>query len=329
MILMLAGFVYGKKLATLPQLAKPGFFTIEGEELVVNDGIDIYIYALTDFTLKKKFGKRGEGPGEFMVLPSINRGGVKMYVLPQHIVTNSFGKVMYFSREGKYIKELKSTTVPTDYCPMGDKYVGFGLTEFKGSQYFSTGIYGPDLKLQKELVKKKGFDAGKKMNPIVAMRFPQFIVKNNKIYAEGPDSIIHVFDQTGKPLYKITHQYKKVEVSDAHEKAYMEFYKTDYRYKDNFLMIKSIVEFPDFFPDIREFFVVGEKVYVLTYNGKPGNEEFLIFDEKGAFVKSITLPLKAANVHELYPFNFHNGNVYQLVENEDEEEWELHSFEVK
>lgn len=109
----------------------------------------------------------------------------------------------------------------------------------------------------------------------------------------------------------------------------MDFYKTDPRYKDNFLMIKSMIGFPDSFPNIREFFVIGEKIFVLTYSGKPGKEELIVFDNTGKFQKTVNLPLQAANAHELYPFNFSGDKVYQLLENEENEEWELHAFPVK
>jgi hypothetical protein len=30
------------------------------------------------------------------------------------------------------------------------------------------------------------------------------------------------------------------------------------------------------------------------------------------------------NILQYYPYTIHNGSLYQLIENEDTEEWELH-----
>jgi hypothetical protein len=39
--------------------------------MYVSEGFSVYIYSLTDFQLKKKFGKKGEGPREFIVQPPV------------------------------------------------------------------------------------------------------------------------------------------------------------------------------------------------------------------------------------------------------------------
>jgi hypothetical protein len=42
-----------------PDILKPEFIQVDGDELFINEGPSIFIYSLKDFKLKKKFGKQG------------------------------------------------------------------------------------------------------------------------------------------------------------------------------------------------------------------------------------------------------------------------------
>lgn len=56
-----------------------------------------------------------------------------------------------------------------------------------------------------------------------------------------------------------------------------------------------------------------------------GEYEAYVFDARsGKFLKTIHLPLKHFNILEEFPFDIQNGTLYQVVENEEEEEWEFH-----
>jgi hypothetical protein len=46
-------------------------------------------------------------------------------------------------------------------------------------------------------------------------------------------------------------------------------------------------------------------------------------------VKKIYLPLKEKNVYQLFPFDIKDGKLYQLIENEDTEEYELFVTEIQ
>jgi hypothetical protein len=57
--------VFAEKITTFPQLQKPEFINV-GENLIcINEGAVVFLYDLNDFKLIKKFGRNGEGPGEF------------------------------------------------------------------------------------------------------------------------------------------------------------------------------------------------------------------------------------------------------------------------
>jgi len=55
----------------------------------------------------------------------------------------------------------------------------------------------------------------------------------------------------------------------------------------------------------------------------------LVFDIKGKFLKKLFLPYKFMNPVDEYPIAVKSGKLYQLIENEDEEKWELHITVIK
>jgi hypothetical protein len=74
--------------------------------------------------------------------------------------------------------------------------------------------------------------------------------------------------------------------------------------------------------------------YVQTYKAKENKEEYVIMDLKGNIIKrvyiqkfdnvTLTGKMLGTKLHTIY-----NDKLYYLVENEDEEEWELHVEEIK
>ena len=66
-----------------------------------------------------------------------------------------------------------------------------------------------------------------------------------------------------------------------------------------------------------------------TYKKKDNESEFVILDMKGKPVKKTFVPLADKNVFESYLYSIHKGKIYQLVENLDKEEYELHVFPIE
>ena len=70
--------------------------------------------------------------------------------------------------------------------------------------------------------------------------------------------------------------------------------------------------------------VTDDRIYILTYKKQQENTECLIFDLKGKEQKRVYLPLPQVYGTEIPIFGILNNCFYYLVENEDEETWELH-----
>ena len=55
------------RVATFPDLMDPKHLLLDGEKLYISDYPSIYIINRSDYSLQKKFGKTGRGPGEFYI----------------------------------------------------------------------------------------------------------------------------------------------------------------------------------------------------------------------------------------------------------------------
>ncbi len=81
--------------------------------------------------------------------------------------------------------------------------------------------------------------------------------------------------------------------------------------------------FQDYLP-LQWFCVDDGKVYVQTYKQVGEKSEFYIFNTGGKLLgKTMVLYLESEFMLG-YPFAIAEGKIYQVVENPDTEEWELH-----
>lgn len=93
--------------------------------------------------------------------------------------------------------------------------------------------------------------------------------------------------------------------------------------------IKKWIKFPDYFPIIQRFNVSDNIIYVLTFNREENKSEFFLFNMKGEFLKKLMVPFAVKDPVGFYPYYINNGKLYQLIENEETDLWELHLEEIK
>ena len=76
--------------------------------------------------------------------------------------------------------------------------------------------------------------------------------------------------------------------------------------------------------------VVDDKLYVNGYQNPDGKTEFAVYDRIGNLLKSkVYLRIPEATARDLYPYTIKDGKLYQLVDDVDEEVWELHVHDLK
>jgi hypothetical protein len=331
-------FAADVKIVPLPDLTKPEqLISIDKDRMYIIEGTTIFIYSLKDFKLIKKFGKRGEGPREFITSHQMGpMGALFIDVRSDHILVKSMGKLSWFSKDGNFIKEAKSPTpMMLGIWTFGKQFAVQKYT-IGNVRYQTLQMYNEKLEETRELERMEdAFQPGKgilvlKKNPI------QAVYKDKMFVCWENDVVIKVMDKDLKVLYTIKHPTKRLKVTEDLKKKIIHFFKTDPSTKEYFEFFKPIT-FPKYFPAIAQMFVTGDKVYVITFNsdtvsgefGEIDNNDVLIFDLKGKFLKKVVLPFVKQDPLLNFPLAIHEGKLYQLVEDQDDEEWGVHIREIK
>ncbi len=317
---VLGGTVFAEKLATLTGIMKPESISIDDRQIYIMENRTFFIYSLQDFKLKKKFGKPGEGPQEF-------KGTVHLVPLADRLLVNSAGKISYFTKEGDFIKEMKSPSgfSSTRFYPLDNGFVGRGSMQEQGIRYVTINFFDKHLKKGKELYRMKAIMQifGK-----IEMLKQPFIYQtyNNKVYVAGKQGfIIDVLDYTGKLLFSINQKYEKRKFTGDDEKKARDALRL--LYKQQYEELKHRLAFPDYFPEIGDFQVTDNKIYVATWKVENDSNEWFIFDLQGKLLKRLFVPMVFLMPLEPYPYTVKDGKLYQLIETEDEI-WELCANEI-
>jgi hypothetical protein len=347
-LLLLTSFGFPAKVGSLPKILNPSNIAVYENELYVVEGAEISIYSLKDLNLIRKFGREGEGPGELKIIPVFYNS---VSVFHDYILVVGFDKVVFFSKEGKLIKEKKKSYEITKAVPIGENFVVNRNRTSADSKilYNCISLYNSEMEEIKEIYRQKHIQQGQppdtKARLDMVMDLLYFKVYQDKIFIEeSPNGfLIEVFDLHGNKLYQIKKEYEKIKVTDADKDEILERFKEDPLIKisskqaggwDGFKQI-YIFNYADTFPAIQDLELSNEKLYVQTFKvDKAKNKlEYVIMDLKGKVIKKVSLPrfentpimskVLGSKLHTIY-----NDKLYYVLENE-KEEWELYMEEIK
>ncbi|MCU0285170.1 MAG: hypothetical protein MUF15_02110 [Acidobacteria bacterium] len=320
------GHIYAGKLATLNQVINPNGLAVTNSYIYVLEEPTIYIYSAKDFQLVKKFGKKGEGPQEFMTAPF---GFMPMILYPydngSKLLVNSNSKVSFFTADGTFIKEVRVSPMQV-FLPLNDIYISTGSGESnKKEQIVTINLYDKNFQCQKEIY-KSDMVIGANFNfnyPLTPFSFWGY---KDKIYiASAKDGfVILVFDKTGKLLHQLKKDYKPLKVTAEYKKKTLDFYKNNPQLQQLWEFFKDRISFKEYYPPIRDMLVRDDKIYVLSYYKKGDESECIILDLNGKELKRIFVPLPENYGDSKYIYDIADNCFFSLVENEEEENWELH-----
>jgi len=316
--------LFGERLTTFPRVYKPNLICV-GENLVcISEGVAVFLYDLKDFSLIKKFGKKGEGPREF------NPFGdeLRINLLKDKIMIESQAKLSFYSLKGDFIKEMRLLPTYRFLEPLEDRYVASSGILSENVYHNAAKILDADFNELKTFYHDEArYHQQKQVTNFSTAWY--FDVSEKKCFIVGStDFKINVFNKNGDPLYTISPKYERVKVSQSFIDTWFESIKKR-RGVERYNYAKQKVRFPEFFPAIRDLMVDNGHVYVLTFRREKEKSEFFIFDLEGKPVKKTFLPLKPlGDYSEVFflPYCIKNNYLYQLIENEEEEVWELHRF---
>ncbi|MCI0470889.1 MAG: hypothetical protein L0Y73_04465, partial [Candidatus Aminicenantes bacterium] len=274
-------------------------------------------------------GKAGEGPQEFML-----RGGAGLMVFPykDYLLINSLGKISYFSKDGKFQKEVmtRSPMMIGYFQPTpGGDFAGLGFTfdNDKQSAFMTLNLYDEKFTKIKEIARQKFFSRGRLEFPMI---IPVFIVDGNSIFMAGETGfVMNKYDLDGNKKVLITRDYSLLKVTGEYKEKVHNFFKTNPASKAAYENIKNMITFLDRFPAIYLFQIDSKKIYIITYLEEKGKYETFIYGTDGKFIKRLFLPINYQNVMQADPYTFYKNKFYHLIENEDTEQWELHAIKIE
>ncbi len=148
------------------------------------------------------------------------------------------------------------------------------------------------------------------------------------LVASPLDFFIDMYDQKGNPVRTIKKDYPKRKVTSKDKQQIAAVWQESPYIRTHWQDIKKVVRFPAEFPAIKRVSMDNGQIFVQTYKREKERSEFFIFGADGKELKRILLPLRYVNIVEPYLYTIHGGKLYQLVEDEEEEEWRLVITEI-
>ncbi len=343
MLFLWAAPLFPQKVADLPGIDHPAAMTVADSILYICDRESIHLFQLKPFRFVKKFGRRGDGPGEFNSPPHLA-------VYPNHLFINTMGKIMKFSKKGDFLEQSK---IPFTYLYMyypimqtGSNYVGLPLKRVEDTVPFihTVNIYDSQLNLIKEIYQGNPPQLlppprpGSKIVKVDYEVIPHYLdvaVQDNKIYVGDTRSgfFIAVFSNTGEHLFDIEKKYRKVKVPDEFKKEFWEEMRASERWEQLKQRFNYIIK--DYYPAFYSMKIQQKKIYVTTYDRKDSLYELVVLDLKGKIVKrDFAFPLDPEFRVMTGTASFSNQYVvyddiiYYVVLNEDSMLYELHASSI-
>ena len=320
--------IFSDQAVVLKGLVQPGTLVVKNNTVFVSETTTVYIYSLSDGRLIRKFGKDGEGPGEFKLPHGEN--SVKMGINEQHILVDSAAKLSYFSHDGEFIKEFKVPPLH-HFIPVEDGFVS--STNYNDKSKFpkkAIALFDRNFKRKKMLL-ITDTPIGMGVKILVPDINYDYRVYDDKIFlSTGKDKInIKVLDAQGIQLFEIGISVTQNPLTGKFKDEVQQYYKTDPYYKNFWGYMKQYLTFPEVFPPVKNFIVDGGKVYVQTFRQQEDQFQWIIFDIKGNELKTLFLPALSESPVTSLPYSINRGKFYYLQENDETETWELHSLEIK
>lgn len=282
-------------------LAELGIGIVRGYD-IDNEG---NIYILSGFKIFKfnptgafikKFGERGQGPGEYT---RVGRGRV---LDSGELVLYDGGnkKFLFYDREGAFLREIKNEARIQVFSGSSAVYLN--------EHHFLFEEMNLDLEQDKLSYHLAVFDSefekvtdlkewAYKENPFKVNRynlfdaFIKYAIVRNKIYAANQaneDFEINIYDFQGNNLKRIRKEYKKVKIPEEFKQKALDSYKNS----EIAELIKSKGYFPENFPPVKELYVDSSgRIYVESYEegNDPTEVMIYIFSAEGVFIGTKSL----------------------------------------
>jgi hypothetical protein len=312
----LAGYALGEKVHVFKKLLQPNRIYLDSEYLYVTERTTVFVFSLKDYVLINKFGGDGEGPGEFKV-------PLFLFPLKDKLLINSVGKISYFTKQGNLLKEIKNESASGNFYPLEDGFAGSTYTQEKGLLYYTVNRFNDKLEKGKELYREQTSIQQPGKIELFRRAFMHQTYRD-RVFVTGREGfVLDCLSSSGELIFSIKREnFKRHKITAKDKKNADKYFRI--RYGDSYEDVKNQITYPAYFPEIRSFYLVDDKIYILPYEWKADALEFYIYKINGEFLAEKFIPLVMKYSMQPYPFAILNNRLYQLIENDETEEWELH-----
>jgi hypothetical protein len=316
----------GDQTIPMPDLINPDSISVQNDRVYITEGESILIYDRTTLNFLKKFGKKGEGPGEFRFAPG-GTAKLNLCLRPGGIMVNSINRVTFFNFEGGFLGE-KNIPSGNRFIAVEDRYVGYTTTREDKLLYLTINLYDSEFKPIRRIIRQPYYVQVNKPFNLIKLGLGNlgravYAVYDSKVYVAGDRDVIHVFNSSGIKERDLRPIYEKIRITPAHIHIIRDELDALYTSETMRKLIREKGFFPDYFP-VRPFRVADRTIYIPTHRKKHGQTEFILMDLKGEVNKSVFVDFRERTFLLPSPYTIHEGMLYQLFEDGDSEEQRIH-----
>jgi hypothetical protein len=242
-----------------------------------------------------KFGRKGEGPGEFQEARRCRAMASGEFMLYDWMMR----RLLLYSPEGEFLRQetfmVEEELWGSDVVVLdngGYLYIGAPQDPEAAIRYFHLHISDADLgsskRLPERIASESAFNSTR-MN--LLNRYIKYQVSGDKIFAysqDNPEYELNIYDLEGNLLKKIRKEYRKVRLYEEYKQRRMEWFN-----KHPLSRIHKMEGyFPDHYAPISELYVDDQgRIYAATYElgDSPEMKRMDLLNADGVFIGSVFL----------------------------------------
>jgi len=312
----------------IAELVKPTGLVVDESRIYVAEDATVSIFDLKSLKKIAQFGRAGEGPQEFNIMPGVI--SLTLDSRPGELLISSLGKFSRWTKDGEFISEFQYnlTNVFMPQLLSDGRFIGTGNRQEDQKSFLTLVICDEKMNRVKEIYANEiNFQPGKGL--VALSQVFSFARDDNFIVIPGnKDNELEVLDLELKVLRTISVPEDKRSVDKAFRDDVITELERNPATKDFFEMLKPIT-FPASYPAISFFYTDQQgKLFVFSWKREGDNLEYHSFNLADGRKLHTGQALMRESPIRPYPPAFFNNHLYQLVENEDDD-WMLISTELK
>jgi hypothetical protein len=285
-----------------------------------------FIYSINGFSKVAEFGRKGEGPKEFMpIYGTVTLRDDSIYI-------SQYPRLSVISKTGKLKKIINSPTDAGSFIPFGRNFIGTRYpftkpTDITGKIVFS--LYDSRLKKKKEIFqgefRKFSWPGSQKTNVLYVRHCCKAVVYDKKLFIglSGKGFFFTTYDLEGNKHYNIRLDYKKHKITNEYKKNQIDIIKKHWGKQWEYYKSRFEIVFTEYFPAFSNFSIDNRKIYVFMYPSGETRQEVLILDLYGKLLRKIKIPLIGDGITAQKPLCIKDEKIFYMYDNESTEKWEI------